>query len=398
MAAPNQIAEQFIKHCQRRLPVMLHLLEELVKISSGTGDIEGAARCLDALDGGFSSLGFKTTLLESNGGSSHLLARRTAKHPDAPSVLLMGHADTVFDKDHPFRGFRSVNGSVFGPGVADMKGGLVVMLSVLDTLSEANLLDAFDFRVLINTDEEAQSLTSRAAIERVCEGADIGLVFEAARESGALVGARRGTGRFLFTVTGKAAHAGNEPHKGRSAILELVHKVPLLDALNNPKQGITVNCGVIQGGSKANIVPDHATLLVDARCNANQDAAYIEAMMEQIAGDIMVGGCTTTVEGHIARPPWPGGTGTDALADVWIQAGRAVGLGTLEAVHAGGGSDANLIHAAGVPVLDGLGPIGGAFHTPDEWMKVDSLPQRSALTTLGLLMWLHRRAQGTWNP
>ncbi|MGM0575711.1 MAG: M20/M25/M40 family metallo-hydrolase [Myxococcota bacterium] len=391
MTTLDELAGRALEHCRDRLRTMDKLLEALVRISSASEDADGNRRCLEVIAGGLNALGFKATILVTESGREHLLARREGR-AGAPKVIMLGHTDTVFEASHPFRGYWIEGDYGRGPGVADMKGGLVVLLSTLDALAGSGLLEAFELRVLVSTDHQQQSATSHNAIRRLCEGADLALSFESATEDGALVRSRPGTGRFLFTVQGRAASIGR-PDEGRNAILELGRKMPRIDALREPDRGVHVNCGVVSGGSRANVVADEASLLVGVRCEAPDDAAWLGREMRAVADETREEGFETVVSGGIARPPWPRDDDSDTLVAVWRRAGRAVGLSGLVGVHGAGGSDGNFTHDEGVPTIDGLGPRGGALHTPDEWVDLRSMAERSAMSAMGLVLWRARRAK-----
>jgi glutamate carboxypeptidase len=251
--------------------------------------------------------------------------------------------------------------------------------------------------VLINSDEEQQSFSSRDLVLDAAAGAEIGLVFEAARPDGAIIGSRRATGRFRFDITGKAAHGAVGHTDGKNAILEASMLVQRIEALGDPERGITFNCGVIEGGTQPNVVAAHAVLEVDARCDRPQDVGWIEASLAELASK-SVRGCAIEVSGEMGRPAWPESIDTLQLYDIWLEAAAELGLGSIELTHANGGSDANNLHGQGLPVLDGLGPVGGGYHTEDEWVDLSTIAERASMSALAILMWLHRRSQGIWNP
>ncbi len=392
MLSLDDIARRALEHTDDRMPTIDQLLEALVRISSGSSNIQGNRRCLQVMAGGFAALGFRAALLGAPQGREHLLCRRDGQ-PGAPTLLLLGHTDTAYEDGHPFTGFWTEGGRARGPGVANMKGGLVVMLTVLDTLAELQLLDAFHIRALLTTDQEDGSPTSREMVRTLASQAQLALVFEAARSDGSLVTSRRAAGRFTLDVTGRAAHAGAAHAEGRNAILELAYKIPKVDGLTNPKRGITVNCGVVSGGSRANVVAEHARLVVDARCEGPMDAQFIEKRLLEIADDVMLRGCDTRVNGGFDRPAWPRTAATAELLATWARAGRALGLGPVVGAHAGDGSDANDSHAAGAPTLDGLGPVGGGYHTDAEWADLRSFAERAALSATALALWRAKQAK-----
>ncbi len=385
MSDAARLAARLSAWTQGRAEAMQQLWAALVTIASPTGDAEGNEQCLEILEAGYGVLGFTPTRVPAALGREHLVLTRTGQG-GAPRVMLIGHTDTVFAADAGFDGFTVEGELARGPGVADMKGGLVVMLSVAQALAQVGRLDDFDWVVVINTDEEQQSETSRELVETRAAGAQLALVFESGRASGALVKARRGTGRFTLTTRGRAAHAGQAHGEGLNAIVELAAKVGPIAALSDPARGVTVNCGLVSGGTRANVVPERAELVVDARADDPAGAAWLAQRMSEIAAAVVVEGCETAVSGGIARPPWPENEPTERLVETWTEAGRLLGQ-TVTAEVTGGGSDGNFTRALGVPTLDGLGPRGGGYHTAGEWAEVASLPARVALTALALTMW-----------
>lgn len=392
MLSLADIASRALEHTEDRLPTIDQLLEALVRIPSPSGDLEGNRRCLEVMAGGFAALGFLAEVLGAEEGREHLLCSRDGQ-PGAPTVLLLGHTDTPFGRDDGFQGFWTEGARARGPGVATAKGGLVVMLTVLDTLAELQLLDAFHLRALLTTDAEGLSRTSATLVRDLAERAQLALVFEPARDDGALITARRAAGHFEIEVTGRPSHAASAHAEGRNAILELAYKVPKLDGLTNPRRGVTVNCGVIAGGTRSNVVAERAHLEIDARCESAADARWVEQRLREVAADVMVRGCTTKVSGGFHRPAWPPTAATQRLVEIWQRAARALALDELPAGPAGDGGDANHAHEGGAPTLDGLGPVGGASHTAEEWADLGSFTRRAALSATALALWRAKLAK-----
>jgi glutamate carboxypeptidase len=390
------LAAKLKAHCEACLPMMETFLAGLVELDTPSDDLEANQRCLLKLHGPLRSLGFEVTEVPSDEGPVHLFARRKIQ-ADAIPVILVGHVDTVHIASESFSGLQVDGGLARGPGVAGMKGGLIVMLVMLDALSAIGVLDALDVRVLINSDEEQQSFSSRDLVLDAAAGAEIALVFEAARPDGGIVGSRRATGRFRFDITGEAAHGSVGHADGKNAILEAAMLVQRIEAMSDPERGITFNCGVIEGGTHANVVAATAILEVDARCDRAQDVGWIETSLAELASTSLRG-CAIAVSGQMGRPAWPESFDTLQLYDIWLEAADDLGLGSIELTHAGGGSDANNLHGQGLAVLDGLGPVGGGYHTQDEWVDLSTISERASMSALAILMWLHRRSQGIWSP
>lgn len=390
------LAQKLRTHCQSCMPAMQKLFQALVSIDSPTDDVAANQRCLSLLAQALATIDFAVTELPTESGHVHLLARRLGATDPIP-LILSGHVDTAHQPSDSFAGLRLDGDRAIGPGVADMKGGLIVMLTALDVLAAVGVLDALDVRVFINSDEELQSSSSCDLLQKASSGAEIGLVFDAARPDGAIVGSRRATGLFRFHIEGQAAHSGEAVLAGRSAVQEAAVLVQRIEGLNDASRGISFNCGMLRGGTAPGIVAASAELVVDVRCDREEDIAWIERKLKELANE-SVRGCVTTLSGSMGRPAWPESFGSLQLYDIWLEAADSLGLGALELAHAGSGSDGNLLHSFGIPTLDGLGPVGGDQHTEQEWADLSSIPDRAALTALSILMWLHRRSEGIWTP
>ena len=308
----------------------------------------------------------------------------------APRILLIGHLDTVFDPgtaaDRPF---SIADGIARGPGVTDMKGGLLTGLYALKALM--GQLGGLPFERLVfvaNPDEEIGSPTSTPHIRAIAEDMDATLVLEAARANGDIVSSRKGILDLRITVTGRAAHAGVEPEKGRSAILEAARIVGDLHALNGRWPGVTVNVGVISGGTRPNVVAERCSLQVDVRGVTRTELEAAEAEIHRIAETTVVP--DTSVEFEPMARWWPMEKLPRSARLVEHAKAVADGLGfTIADSATGGASDANSTAGMGVPSLDGLGPIGGNDHSPTEYMDVDSIVPRTALLA-GLLLAIGR--------
>ncbi len=305
-------------------------------------------------------------------------------------ALLIGHLDTVFpDGTVAERPFSTSDGRAFGPGVDDMKAGLltgVYALRVLRTLP-SNATGWLPFRRLMfigNPDEEIGSPVSTPVIRRYAETADVALVLESARENGDIVSARKGIADYRLHLAGRAAHAGVEPEKGRSAILEAAHKTLALHALNGRWPGVTVNVGVISGGTRPNVVAESCEMQVDLRATSRADMEAAEAAINEIAMAVTVADVTCVAERRHRWWPMEKSEPTATLADAAIAFARRLGF-ELQDAATGGASDANTTSGMGVPTLDGLGPVGGADHAPGEYVEIDSIVPRVTLVAALLL-------------
>lgn len=360
------------------------LLRTLVEQNSGSYNLAGIAtvqgHCRAFLEG----LGFGVTRMIADDGREHLLAQIG----DGPRrFFFSGHVDTVYEADHPFQSYTRDSERFLGPGVADMKGGVVALLFVNRYLVERGLHNRCCLTVVLNSDEEISSTTSQAIIESAAAGHDASLVFESARVNGDLVSARKGIGRFTITAHGQAAHSGLNHRDGANAIVALSRAIVAVDAITDYDRDVTINVGLVRGGSKLNIVPDFAEAKVDMR--------FFDPQVAEEASNAVVGAATSSasddvrviVNGGVLRPPWPEHLpGTTALVRRWTAAARQLGI---QAGHqaTGGGSDGCFTANLGIPTLDGLGPIGGGHHSSAEWALADSLPRRAALTAHALEQW-----------
>jgi len=296
-----------------------------------------------------------------------------------PRVLMIGHMDTVFDPGTAAeRPFRIADGRATGPGVSDMKGGLLLGFVAVEVLQEAGFGGFGRITYVNNPDEEIGSPFSRAYIAELAKEADVALVLESGRENGDVVSARKGVSDYTIEIVGRAAHAGVEPERGRSAILEAAHKTIALQALNGRWPGVTVNVGVIRGGTRTNVVPERCVLEVDVRSPQEETLRAAEAEVERIATEHTVPDVTARAIGRAWHRPMEKKEGGARLAA--LAAAVAADLGfELHDAATGGASDANTTSAAGVPTLDGLGPVGGDDHGPREWIDLSSVVPRIAL-------------------
>ncbi|MER7198950.1 hypothetical protein CG723_18900 [Streptomyces sp. CB01635] len=362
-------------------------LAELVAIDSGSYSPDGVNRVADLVRARLERLGFsveRVPLPPAHGRRTGdvLIGRRQGRLAVADGgrrLLLAAHMDTVFDDgaaaERPF----SLSGSLaHGPGVSDDKGGLVAGLAALEILARAGVEDFAELVFLATPDEEIGSPASRPVTRRAAEGAHYALALECARENGDLVIARKGVADFRLTVTGRAAHAGIEPERGANAALAAAHLVIAIQALNGRWEGVTLNVGVVRAGSRFNIVCPDAELLVEIRSATDSGLREATAAIQEAAARPVVPGTRATVEELESCPPMED---TDAsrrmlhrARDIGVRLGLHFG-----ATATGGVGDANTIAGTGVPTLDGLGPVGGADHTPEEWLDVSSVPARVAL-------------------
>lgn len=328
-------------------------------------------------------LGYVVRAIPGGVTGDHLYARPARRRRGAPHQLLIGHMDTVWPvgtlASMPVRREGDV---LLGPGVVDMKAGLVQIVYALRALAEHGLQPAVTPVVYVVADEEIGSVSSRGLLVRLARGAARAFVLEAAYgPSGKLKTARKGVGHFRIVVRGRAAHAGVAPEEGLSAILELTHQVQRLFALNDPDRGITVNVGTIDGGLRPNVIAPRATARVDVRVPTSEAAVDVERAIRSLRP--VTEGVTLEIDGGMGRPPMEA---TPRNLALWHEAERlAARLGLpLEHTAVGGASDGNYTSLY-TATLDGLGPVGDGAHAADERIVISRLPERAALLALLLL-------------
>jgi glutamate carboxypeptidase len=376
---------------------MLAQVEAWAAINSGSHNLAGLDRIAGLLADAFSALPGETALSEAapvdsvapsgervavrHGRNLHLAVR-----PEAPVQLLFtGHMDTVFAADHPFQNlFWRDEGVLGGPGVADMKGGLAVLLAALKAVEESPSIATFGYEVVINSDEEVGSPGSAALIAAAARGKQAALTYEpSALPDGTLAGARPGSGNFSLIVTGKSAHAGRNPDDGRNAILAAAELA--LRLAEAKSEGLSVNPARIDGGGPNNVVPDHAILRINMRPATLADQARAQSALEEsIAAVAASRGVCINMHGGWGRPPKPLDPAAGKLFALVARCGADLGQ-TIGWRDSGGVCDGNNIAACGVPVVDTMGVRGGAIHSDLEYLIVDSLAERASLSALTIL-------------
>jgi glutamate carboxypeptidase len=363
---------------------MVDVLERLVRAESPTHDHAAQAQALAVLREQLEGAGLRTRRVRAFGSGDHLLALPRTRRRGAPRQLVLGHVDTVWPAGTlATMPFERRDGRVYGPGTADMKGGLVMIAFALRALRDAGLEPQVTPVVLVNADEEIGSPDARRHHRRLAAGAVRAFVLECGEGAGgALKIARKGLGRFTVTVHGRSAHAGVAPEEGVSAILELAHQVQQLFALNDPAHGVTVNVGTIDGGFGPNVVADRATAVVDVRVPTLAAAEQLETRIRGLTP--VLAGARVEVDGGLRRLPMEPTERNRGLLAAAVRLGAEVGLELEDAGVIGGGSDANTTSGL-TATLDGLGPTGGGSHAPDEHVDLSTLARRTALLALLLL-------------
>ena len=359
---------------------LISLLEKLTEAESPSANPESHDSVRRILSSALMDVGYVVKEAGAAGATRHVYARPLERSRSRGNQLLVGHYDTVWPvgtvEKRPF----SVNGNVVrGPGVFDMKGGIVQIVLALRAISELDLDTPLTPVVFINADEEIGSRTSSSYVRMLARRAERAFILEPAMgEDGDIKTERKGIGRFTITVHGKAAHAGLDPKSGASAILELSHVIQTLFALNDPDKGITVNVGTIDGGIQPNVIAPHSMAVVDVRVPTVESGNAIERAIHGIQPSTP--GVRLHIEGAIGRPSMEATPRNTAL---WQQAkglGQQLGL-ELRSVRAGGGSDGNTTSQY-TATLDGLGPVGDGAHAEHEFLYIDKTLERAALLTM----------------
>ena len=355
---------------------LVRRLKELVRLESPTTDPAAVDRCGERLAEHLRELGGTVERLPSPTSGAHL---RAAIGPAAPArqVMLLGHFDTVWPVGQIERmPLREEDGRLYGPGVFDMKAGIVIGMLAVRALVAAGRLADVGVVMLWTADEERGSRSSRGLIEEEARSADAVFVLEPALPGGKVKTGRKGCGEFDLRVRGVPAHAGIDPTRGASAIDELAAQIRAVGGLRDPGCGLTLNVGFIEGGDRPNVVAEHARAVIDARAATMEDARRLERSMQALRP--VLDGTSLEVSGGFSRPPFERTPAVARLYEVArtvaAEMGRELGEGVT-----GGGSDGNFTGALGVPTLDGLGAVGDGAHALDEHVVTGELTWRAAL-------------------
>lgn len=356
---------------------MLTLLEKIVNQDSGSLYKEGCDKVGQIMKAEYEALGFNVEVLPEKEQGDHLYI--THKDAEDPDVLLIAHMDTVFHTptthERPFT--ISENGKIAtGPGVVDMKGAQVQLLYTLKALVQEDHPAYKKAAILLNSDEEIGSITSRKYIEKFAKESKAVLIIEGSDNKRLKLG-RKGGGKYTLSITGQASHAGVAPENGISAILELGHKIVKLHELNEIED-VNVNVGVISGGTSPNTIAPNAEAEIDLRFVSTEQGEKMDATIRDILSESDVEGTTLELTGGITRPGWQVDDQSEALFEIVKKEGKALGL-DLEWFYSGGGSDGNFTGDLGIPTIDGLGPGGGDAHQASEFLDLDSIEVKGEL-------------------
>ncbi|WP_319521514.1 M20 family metallopeptidase [uncultured Desulfosarcina sp.] len=349
-------------------------LETLVNIDSGSDNLAGIEAVARVLDPRLKAIGFTTCLKKLGTQGVPCLEAFNVSEEEKSDILFLGHMDTVFpDNEAAKRPFSMDGRRATGPGVSDMKGGLVLALHTLEALHDAGVLDRLAVRVCFNGDEEVGSKASRRWIENHALNSRRVFVFEPCRPAHRFVLNRKGGGVFTITASGVSAHAGVEPEKGANAAVEIAHQVLAVQRFNDDaEKGISAHVTVLRSGEKTNIIPDKAQAKVDVRVARKDQIARVESFFRSMPDRTHVPGVSLTVRGAVERPPMEADDRAMALWRLFEKKAESIGL-TVDATTTGGCSDGNWSSALGIPTIDGMGPVGGNAHRSDEYVDLSSI-------------------------
>jgi len=374
--------EKIITYVQSHQPEMVSLLEQLVNIDSGSYTLSGVESAAGVIIEQLQQSGFQVKRLPSETYTPHILA--TKRGSGKGKVMFLCHMDTVFPEGTAAkRPFHTEGDKAYGPGVCDMKAGIVCMLAVFKALDFAGFANYEELKVLINSDEERGSATSEPYIIQECRKSDMVLVMEAGMPGNYVVIERQGGGILNMDITGVPAHAGANPLDGVHAIDEAAQKILAMHALTDYEKGKSISVGVIRGGERSNIIPEHVFMEIDLRNRLHTDGLDLLEKMQSIADKSFVPGTKSTLKTVMYRPPIERTAGNQAMFEKLQAAALQLGQQVYER-YSGGGSDGNYTSAEGIPTIDSLGPIGDLEHTDDEYIFLPTLFSRTELVALFL--------------
>ena len=359
---------------------MLLALRDAVEIKSPSEYAEGTNAAIAFFQSLVPELDAKVSRLDGGNYGDHLLLK--SENSSKPCIFFVGHVDTVFPvgTEWPF----STDGkNAYGPGVIDMKSGVITLLYGLKALQASGGIP-FGYKVLLNTDEEMGSPNSKNFLPELAKGVDFAFIFEPAQPDGRVINTRKGIGKFDVYVTGKAAHAGKSPETGINAVLEMAHQIINAENLARKDLLTTMNAGFVEGGQSAFIVAPSAHAEIESRIVIPEEQKRIEAGMAALAEKTYVPGATVKVTGGFHRPPLVRRPGSELLEAAVLKAADQMGL-QIEFSMSGAASDGNNLSGFGIPVIDGMGPVGGREHSHDEYMELESLYERTELLAVSLL-------------
>src|SRR6266581_3643388 len=372
--------DDFVSYLKALLPEALEFLEEMVSMESPSFDKPLVDKFAEFAGSRFAAIGGEVDFVPAEKFGNHLRAEFPGQSSDR--ILLLGHTDTVWQPGEiAKRQFKIEGGRAFGPGVFDMKAGILLIWMAMDALRKVRGRVSRSVTVLLTSDEEAGSSSSRALIETEASRCRAVFVLEPSLPGGALKTARKGVGRFTVKAIGRAAHAGIDPEKGVNAIEEISRQILKIQTMTDLARGTTATVGVVQGGTRSNVVPAEAAAVIDVRITSIEEAGRVSKMIQALMPELP--GARLEIRGSINRPPMERTLETARLFEIARNIAAEIGIDLKEG-STGGASDGNFTSALGIPTLDGLGPVGDAAHALDEYVEVQLLPHRAALLA-GLL-------------
>ncbi len=354
----------------------------IINIDSSSDNKDGILKVAQFFENRFQLLGLKTVIkmLGEDQVPCLYAENRIDDHPF--DVMFLGHMDTVFPTGEvEKRPFSIQDNKAYGPGVCDMKGGLLVVLHVLETLKHEGLFDSLSFCIAFNGDEETGSHASKEWIMQTAKKSLRTFVFEPCRPGYRFVLKRKGAGWFKVMINGRQAHAGADPEKGINAVVELAHQIGRIDKLNDNVHETSAHVTVISGGDKVNIIPNYAEAAVDVRILKQMEKEPIEIFFNTMNQHKLFDGSNVQAEGHVDRPPMEAGKKTMDLWELIQSIGRQMDL-PMEAISTGGCSDGNYTSGVGTPTIDGMGIVGANSHRADEYADLDSITNMVLLISL----------------
>lgn len=386
---------QLVKSIANNQKLRIDQLHQFCDINSGTYNFDGLAQMTAVLKTAFQpiadtietkplppirTIGMDGTITEAPCSDALFIRKRPHL---SRRILLAGHMDTVFPVNSNFQKLRYLTeGVINGPGVTDMKGGLIVILHALSAFEQNPVSSQLGWDILINPDEEIGSPSSNVVYKEIASHYQAGLIYEPAiDEQGTIARNRKGSGKFTLVVAGKSAHAGRAFHEGRNAICYLAQAIAAIDALNGQRDGVTINVGIIAGGSAINVVPDKAVAKLDVRISGSEDAAWVQEALHKVQQQIRHPDYSLTIHGEFSRPIKQVCKATERLFTRVQTLASEIGL-QINWQDTGGCCDGNNLAHFGVPVLDTLGVRGGKIHSEEEYIVLDSLTEQATLSAL----------------
>lgn len=356
-----------------RTEAFLEDLKTIVNIDSSSENLAGVEQIARFFEARFAALGLNIKISKQGHRQVPCLLASGPGSSEPYDVMFLGHMDTVFPKGEAIkRPFSKDEKRAYGPGVCDMKGGLLVVLHTLELMAEKGMLNDFSFCVLFNGDEEVGSDASSPLIFETAKKARQVFVFEPCRPDYRFVLRRKGGGWFFIEAEGRASHAGADPEKGSNAVHEIAHQTIEIHKLNDPQAGTSAHVTVISGGDKINIIPDKARAAVDVRISKASEKERVEAFFKALPDNTRINGVRLKVKGHIERSPMEP---DDRTLETWkIIRSKASEVGIeAEYIATGGCSDGNTTSSTGTPTIDGMGTVGANSHSTDEYIEIDSI-------------------------